>query len=135
MSKHISFRERFYTTLANDIVENIDYFKDNKNELVECHPFTDNNKWCEYRISCNITEEEEGDCDDGYIGYYQVQITKLEINVAIWSDEENGIKYFPLDVDLTELTNMVNDILYNNSWDIFEDDDEPIWQTWKEYWE
>lgn len=134
MDKHISFEERFYTTLVGDIVENIDYFQDNKNEINEFDPFIDKNKWCECRISCNVTKEQEGNWDDGYIGYYQIHITKLEVNACIWSDKENDTKYIPLNVDIAKLNNMVNDTLYNDSWDILVDD-EPLCDTWKEYFE
>lgn len=121
MNKHTLFRDKLYNALAEDIIENIDYFQCDKNDMHEFFPFVDDNKWCEYSISCNLIEEHEWNCYDSIIGYYQLEITKLKVNVSIWSDKENDVKYIPLNINITKLSNMLNKMLYEKSWDIIED--------------
>lgn len=133
MEKHIGLKERLYASLAEAVYEEVS--TESKPSFIdkldgEFDPFVDNDKWCEYRISCNVAEEQEGDCYDGYICYYQVHITQLEVNAAIWSDKENNTKYVPLNVDIAKLNNMVNDMLYDKSLDIVEDDG-PLGHTWQ----
>lgn len=120
MNKHTLFRDKLYNALAEDIIENIDYFQCDKNDMHEFFPFVDKNKWCEYRISCNLIEDHEWICYDSIIGYYQLEITELKVNVSIWSDKENDVKYIPLNINITKLSNMLNKMLYEKSWDIFE---------------
>lgn len=121
MNKHTLFRDKLYNALAEDIIENIDYFQCDQNNTHEFFPFVDKNKWCEYRISCNLIEDHEWICYDSIIGYYQLEITELKVNVSIWSDKENDVKYIPLNINITKLSNMLNKMLYEKSWDIVED--------------
>lgn len=121
MNKHTLFRDKLYNALAEDIIENIDYFQCDQNDTHEFFPFVDKNKWCEYRISCNLIEDHEWICYDSIIGYYQLEITELKVNVSIWSDKENDVKYIPLNINITKLSNMLNKMLYEKSWDIVED--------------
>ncbi len=117
-----TFKDRIYNKLVNSILDDINcYPYSNPSPYGEFFPFVDKNKWCEYRISCNLIEDHEWICYDSIIGYYQLEITELKVNVSIWSDKENDVKYIPLNINITKLSNMLNKMLYEKSWDIVED--------------
>lgn len=137
MDKHIGLKEKLYASLAEAVYEEVST-EDNPSFIKEFdgefEPFVDNDKWCNYHISCKVDEETEKD-DYDVTRYYHIDITELEVVARIFRG--GNIETRQLNIDLKQANEIINEFFYDQGEDItveyWEALEDAAYKDWDEY--